>query len=202
MNIRKLLPGVIIAIICTAMIVVSRPITASREYVKGIESRRTEIDYYMKQDPESPIARDQRAGFIGLNYYPVDSEYRVSGTIRHFDGDEIIEVPLTSGTYERYIRYGEVELNDHTNLLEVWKPLSGTADNRLFVAFTDGTSGDTTYGGGRYLNLFLEDDDTMVIDFNLAYNPYCVYDYSYACPLPPLENRLSIDVLAGEKNYP
>ena len=158
----------------------------------------------MKNDPESPIPKAARKDFFGLSYYQIDSEYRVKANLERFDGDEIIEVPLTAGSYDRYIRYGVVEftLGGITNALEVWKPESGVAGNRLFVAFTDMTSGNETYGGGRYLNLYEDGDATITVDFNLAYNPYCVYDYAYSCPLPPLENRLAIEVTAGEKNYP
>ena len=69
------------------------------------------------------------------------------------------------------------------------------------MAFWDQTSGAETYGGGRYIDLFQQREHEITIDFNLAYNPYCVYDYSYSCPLPPAENRLTVPVRAGEKMY-
>jgi uncharacterized protein (DUF1684 family) len=71
----------------------------------------------------------------------------------------------------------------------------------LFVPFTDLTSGKETYGGGRYLDLEVPDGDSLEVDFNYAYNPYCAYTDGYSCPIPKPESRLSISILAGEKLY-
>ena len=204
MNIRKAVPGILVVVICAAAIIVLQPITAKRNYERGIQSQRRELDEFMGQGVGSPIPPAERKEFSGLRYYAIDEKYRVKANLTRFTDPEIIEVPLTSGAFDRYTRYGMAEFNldDTTNSLELWKPESGSADNRLFVAFTDATSGDITYGGGRYLNLYLDNTDYIMIDFNLAYNPYCVYDYSYACPLAPPENRLSIAVEAGEMSYP
>ena len=71
----------------------------------------------------------------------------------------------------------------------------------FFLAFADSTSGKDTYGGGRYLNVRQDGKNSITIDFNLAYNPYCAYNPDFACPLPPKENVLTIAIEAGEKNY-
>jgi len=73
----------------------------------------------------------------------------------------------------------------------------------LFIPFTDLTSGETSYAGGRYLDLLISDisNNSLLIDFNKAYNPYCAYATGFNCPIPPRENNLSIDIKAGEMNF-
>jgi uncharacterized protein (DUF1684 family) len=71
----------------------------------------------------------------------------------------------------------------------------------FFLAFADETSGKETYGGGRYLNVRQDGKNSITIDFNLAFNPYCAYNPDFACPLPPRENILEIALPVGEKNY-
>ena len=71
----------------------------------------------------------------------------------------------------------------------------------IFIPFADSTSGEDTYGAGRYLELGEIKNDRVVIDFNYAYNPYCAYSIDFSCPLPPAENYLAVAIEAGEKNY-
>ena len=70
------------------------------------------------------------------------------------------------------------------------------------MPFADETTGKETYSVGRYLDVDLPEKEDAVIDFNLAYNPYCAYNFNYSCPLTPEENRLSVPISAGEKNFP
>ncbi|MCK5678470.1 MAG: DUF1684 domain-containing protein, partial [Flavobacteriaceae bacterium] len=74
-------------------------------------------------------------------------------------------------------------------------------EDYLFLPFTDKTNGESTYGGGRYLDLKIPDGDTTVIDFNKAYNPYCAYNHKYSCPIPPKANQLDVEINAGVKAY-
>ena len=74
-------------------------------------------------------------------------------------------------------------------------------EDYLFLPFTDKTNGDSSYGGGRYLDLKLPEGDSIIIDFNQAYNPYCAYNDKYSCPVPPKSNNLDIEVLAGVKTF-
>jgi len=72
----------------------------------------------------------------------------------------------------------------------------------LFVVFADQTSGKTTYGAGRFIDIPKPDKNgNTSIDFNNAYNPPCAFTAFATCPLPPEQNRLSISIEAGEKNY-
>ena len=72
-------------------------------------------------------------------------------------------------------------------------------ENSLFVPFTDLTNGKETYGGGRYMDVEIPEGDSIVLDFNKAYNPYCAYSTNYSCPIPPKENDLPISINAGLK---
>ena len=73
--------------------------------------------------------------------------------------------------------------------------------NDLFLPFTDFTSGDGSYGGGRYIDLKIPENDLIVIDFNKSYNPYCAYSQRFSCPIPPEENDVSLRIEAGIKNF-
>ena len=72
-------------------------------------------------------------------------------------------------------------------------------EDYLFIPFRDGTSRIETYGGGRYLDVRIPDGKELLIDFNLAYNPYCAYSHRYSCPIPPVVNTLDVKIIAGEK---
>ena len=74
-------------------------------------------------------------------------------------------------------------------------------ENYVFLPFLDKTNGDETYGGGRYLDLYLNDNDSTIVDFNKAYNPQCVYDENFSCPLVPRENYINVRIMAGVKNF-
>jgi uncharacterized protein (DUF1684 family) len=67
----------------------------------------------------------------------------------------------------------------------------------LFLPFKDHTNGIESYGGGRYIDLSIPEGETILLDFNQSYNPYCAYRDGYSCPIPPEENHLELKVNAG-----
>src|SRR5207249_11236273 len=85
--------------------------------------------------------------------------------------------------------------------LPIYKSAEDPYSRSLFIPFSDETSGRETYAAGRYLDLEEQGGDDYELDFNMACNPYCAYSEEYTCPLPPAENKLSVRILAGEKNY-
>ena len=116
----------------------------------------------------------------------------------------------TSGkTKQQYRVYGIIHFNLHDTAvsLTIYQSRSLMSSEKykehLFIPFTDLTSGRETYGGGRYIDLSISDisNNTYIIDFNKAYNPYCAYTTGYNCPIPPKENDLSVAIKAGEMNY-
>ena len=79
--------------------------------------------------------------------------------------------------------------------------LDGAGATDLFIMFADGTSGHDTYGAGRFLHVPFAANGKTTVDFNEAYNPPCAFNHFATCPLPPFQNRLTLKVTAGEKNY-
>jgi uncharacterized protein (DUF1684 family) len=197
-----ILPLLALTVVLTVVIV--KRIEAPREYVNSVLEKRRQMDLFMQQSPDSPIPLQQRSSFEGLSYFPPDPAYRVRAKMIPIEGQEEIVVPTSDGTIRRYLRYAwaEFELQGSRHRLLLLQERERRVSNRLFLAFSDRTSGGETYGGGRYIDLFQQQEEEITIDFNLAYNPYCVYNYIYSCPLPPEENRLAVPIPAGEKIYP
>jgi len=113
-------------------------------------------------------------------------------------------IATSTGTRQAYMRYGAFtfEIEGRSLKLIVYKSAEDHPYSRsLFIPFSDETSGRETYAAGRYLDLEEQGGDDYELDFNMAYNPYCAYSEEYTCPLPPAENKLSVRILAGEKNY-
>ena len=97
------------------------------------------------------------------------------------------------------------QLNGVAHQLEVYQNkqlmLEEGFEDYLFLPFTDQTNGQETYAGGRYIDLRIPEGDSLTIDFNKAYNPYCAYNKKYSCPLVPSVNSLDTKVLAGVKDF-
>lgn len=176
----------------------SEPPTYEQEVVEW----RAEKNQAFKSGSESPIPQTQRASFSGLVYYDVDSRMRVPAALTETPGaTQVIEMDTTAGNRDRFRVIGRLEftLNGAKHSLTAFIPESASDARRLFVPFGDTTNRVDTYGGGRYLDLKRTSTGLYDLDFNYAYNPFCVYDVRYECPIPPRENRLPIDIRAGEK---
>ena len=161
-----------------------------------IEALRAAKDSLLKSE-ESPLLPAQRTHFERLAYYPIELRYRLRGELHIYGRQRIVEIPNTDGTTTELERFGRFvsAFGEQNFWLEVYRsPQTGEAE----VFFKDRTNGHTTYGGGRYARLTREDDGMYVIDFNNAYNPYCAYNPTYICPLPPQQNHLDFAVEAGE----
>ncbi|MEM0962513.1 MAG: DUF1684 domain-containing protein [Bacteroidota bacterium] len=148
------------------------------------------------RSPVSPLA--DTTGFDGLSYFPYDSTLAVSAVLVPAVSQDTVAFPTTTGELRPMISAGHLvfEASGVQWRLEAFRSVFGTAD--LFVPFRDATNNRQTYGGGRYLDLEEQPSGRYALDLNRAYNPYCVYDVSYSCPLPPAENTLELAVTAGE----
>lgn len=142
--------------------------------------------------------------FYGTDYFPIDSTFRIKARFELSKGKRF-KMPTTTDRKPIYRRFGFVyfELGGKECRLTVYQnvALSKQAEfkNYLFIPFKDQTCGTHSYGGGRYLDLVIPNEEYILLDFNLVYNPYCAYSHRYSCPIPPEENTLSIPVNAGEK---
>ncbi|GAB3801504.1 DUF1684 domain-containing protein [Spirosoma humi] len=166
-------------------------------YRQLLTEKRAEKDQFMRTSGESPI-RDKSA-FNGLSYFSPDPAYRVVARLEPFaDKTQKLVVHMSDGSEEVYEKFAHAvfSLNGEAHRLLIVK-----LANTYSILFRDETSGKDTYGGGRYIELdpAQMSDSQAIIDFNTAYNPYCAYAPTYACPLPPAENKLPIAVKAGEK---
>ncbi|HYL40277.1 MAG TPA: DUF1684 domain-containing protein, partial [Candidatus Binatus sp.] len=138
-----------------------------------------------------------------LQYFPVDESFRFDGlTLEPYAGSEpsSFQIPTSDGKLRDAERAGTFafEVAGRTQRLTAYRFAEGDTGS-VFVPFLDLTSGTETYGAGRYLDLYPDEDGTYALDFNLAYHPSCVYDARFSCPLTPAENRLPISIEAGER---
>lgn len=161
-----------------------------------LEFRRQKDEFFKSYD--SPLEYANRRSFEGLSYYPVNRGLVFTVALEPADDAEI-RIETTDGQTRLYRRAGFVtfEVGGEPARLVVYD----TGHPGYFIPFRDSTSGKDTYGGGRYLDIEPNDDGTITVDFNLAYNPYCVYNDAYSCPLPPSDNWLQVPIEAGEKDF-
>ena len=160
-------------------------------------------------DPEiTPLNKEQRRSFKGHDYYPVDPSYRVEARFEPTPKARPFMLATSTGTARLYRRLGilHFELNGEAHTLEAYVQASRfvpkTAKKYVFLPVIDDTTGETTYGAGRYLHYEgIPEGDTWVIDFNKLYNPYCAYNPSFECPKVPEPNHLPIAIEAGVKDY-
>ncbi|MFB6125053.1 MAG: DUF1684 domain-containing protein [Halanaeroarchaeum sp.] len=166
-----------------------------------VQAYRREKDDFFATDEDSPLPAERREDFEGLAYFDLDPNYRVVARLQAVRDPEAVELPTNRGPdveFERVATLGFSLHGDHHVLAAFRTP--GQRD--LLVPFNDETNGTETARDGRYLALEVGDLATgmdVVVDFNLAYHPFCVYDEDYVAALPPEENELSIAVRAGER---
>lgn len=157
-------------------------------------------------DPSSPLKKDD---LQFLRFYDADSTYRVVAIKELLPNEPTFVMPVFNGKGQAHVRYALLKfvLKGKSMQLAVYRSiaLANIADYKdyLFLPFTDDTNGTSTYGGGRYIDMSTKDftGNTVIIDFNKAYNPYCAFSGGYSCPKPPDENRLSIAIEVGEKLF-
>ncbi|WP_456461138.1 DUF1684 domain-containing protein [Reichenbachiella sp.] len=185
--------------VCMLVLVACEPKQKSLSYDEFIANDRKETHEFMNESEDSPFAGADST--IRLNYYPPNATFKVIAEIERIEKGGQLTLGTSDGVPRIYNKHAflNFELNQEPLRLLV---LKGEDNDGLFLAFADLTNDDTTYGGGRYINLnFSDQADKITLDFNLAYNPYCEYNAKYSCPLPPVENYLKVAIEAGEKLY-
>lgn len=174
---------------------------APLDHTDEIAAWRAEKDAFMRHASESPVPAAERATFAPLPYYPIDEQYRVPAALKVAQGTDIIELGTSTGVLRRMRKIGTLAftLQGEPLTLVAFADLDDARLRRLFVPFGDLTNGTETYHGGRYLDLDRTGSSVYDLDFNRAYNPFCVFDPRYECPIPPRENRMRVAVRAGER---
>lgn len=169
-------------------------------YTQSVMQDRVQRDMRMR-DKESVLPVRRRDAFQGLDYYPVDRTYRYVVSLDRFASPDTVLIAESTGGVRPQVQIGAVTVplpGGPTNLL-VFRGEGETPRGRRWIPFADSTNEFATYKGGRYVDLKPAGSDSVVVDFNRAYNPTCTYNPDFACPLPPPENRLRQPVPAGER---
>lgn len=172
-------------------------------YQQKLEKARQTKDASFRSGRDSPIPEDYRSSFQGLNYFPINPEYRFQARLERMPVQEYIQIQTSTGSTETYERWGWAHFQLKNQSLQLLILRSVADPSNLFIPFADETSARTTYGAGRYLDVEepIGNSNKIVLDFNQAYNPYCAYNERYTCPLPPPTNLLEVPIEAGEKSY-
>lgn len=160
------------------------------------------------RDPEtSPLPDRYRKDFDGLDFFEPDTTFRIMAKFKRTPEALPFLMPTTTERQSEEVVYGVLEfrLYGRSHKLEVYQNQELKEQEQykdyLFLPFADLTNGEETYGGGRYLDLSIPVGDSILIDFNKAYNPYCAYNPKYSCPLVPKQNRLDVAIKAGVKTF-
>jgi uncharacterized protein (DUF1684 family) len=178
---------------------------ASGDPERASDAFRAARDRLFREHDDSPISYVHRSRWRGASWYPYDAGWRVNGIVKQLANRSTLEMALAADGVTRFTRVANVEFTvrgvGHALAL-YW--LEGYGGG-LWLPFGDLTNGTSTYGGGRYLYDTIKGADLggstteFVLDFNFAYNPSCTYDERWSCPLPPKENKLPIEIVAGER---
>jgi hypothetical protein len=170
-------------------------------YEQEIANWRAQKDAFIRGAGQSPVPLAERASFPPLVYFPIEPEYRVPAALKVNPTNDILEMPTSTGDRRPMRRIGTLGFTLKGQELTLTAFVDATENDmrRLFVPFGDLTNGTETYTGGRYIDLDRTATGIYDLDFNRAYFPFCYYNPTYDCPVPPRENRLQTPVRAGEK---
>lgn len=204
MKSSRLVPLIILLAVIGFIIYSLQGGSSKEDYTASIQKDRSEKEEFMNSGEGSPFLKDS-VPFTGLQYFPIDEKYRIKAALEPIEDKKVVILSTSDGKEQKYLEYAfaTFSLEGIENKLLILELMEmGPQRGKLFLAFADETSGDESYGAGRYLDVKKVPAATsVVLDFNLAYNPYCAYNDSYSCPFPPKENILKIPIKAGEKNY-
>lgn len=177
------------------------------EIIEEIEAfRASENEKFQAEETTILEAKDLKK-FKGLEFYDINLDFRIEATFVRTPNEEPFLMPTTTSRLPEYVKYGEAhfEIDGKKLKLNLYQNTTPSEDpkyiDHLFIPFTDYTSGDGSYGGGRFIDGHIPKGFTIIIDFNLAYNPYCAYNSDYSCPIPPKENDLLVRIEAGVKDF-
>jgi uncharacterized protein (DUF1684 family) len=156
---------------------------------------------------ESPLMEKDLPDFKGLDFYPIDKKYRVEATFTKVADTTPFKMKTSTDRAPLYAKYGKVNFTLEGKDIELfvyqsvkYRTIEKYKDE-LSLPYKDLTSGKTSYGGGRYVDLKIPESNTIVIDFNKTYNPYCAYNHKYSCVIPPPENFIDLEIKAGTMKY-
>ncbi len=178
---------------------------STSEILKSNKKFRSEINRDYADSTKSPLTKEDFTTFTELPFFPVDTNFCLEAEFKRSKRKKSFKMETTTSRRPIYDVYGTATfaLGGTEYSLNVYQShqLRDTEEFKdyLFVPFNDLSNGDESYGGGRFIDLSIPEGNTIIIDFNQSYNPYCAYSARYSCPIPPKENFLNTKVLAGVK---
>lgn len=166
-----------------------------------LEAFRRAKDNFFRKGPGSPLTPEQSKDFQGLRYFPENPALRFELPLEKYSEPERIQMQTSTGSAQDYLKVGRVVFQVGGQHAELQVYESVDHPGAYFIPFIDATSPEESYGAGRYLEPEETHAGEIVLDLNLAYNPYCAYNDRWSCPIPPAENRLRVRIEAGEKKF-
>ena len=163
-----------------------------------LEAFRAEKNGFFGSHLQSPLTREQKMKFQGLNYFPENAALRLEVKVDEFPMKETFEMQTSTGDAQVYEKFGRFHfmVDGEEAELTIYQSQHG-----FFLPFVDSLANHETYPAGRYLEPEPLPGGHFFVDFNIAYNPYCAYNEQWSCPITPAENRLKVAVRAGEKLF-
>ncbi|WP_298879057.1 DUF1684 domain-containing protein [uncultured Polaribacter sp.] len=176
----------------------------------GETTYQKELNASYKDASKSPLKKKDLKNFKGLDFFKIDSSFVIKANFTKIENAPTFEMATTTDRKPLYKEFGLVNftLNGKNCQLTIYQSQDDLRDEKykdyLFLPFTDNTSGGESYGGGRYMDIMISDiktDNTVTLNFNNTYNPYCAYNDKYSCPLTPRKNHLDLEIKAGIKVF-
>lgn len=194
-------------VLITILLISQLASAQNKEYQQEIKEHRIELNNLFKHKKNSPLPKSDLKKFTSLPFFVAKDKYKVNAKLTYTFNSPITYIQNTGGQTEAYQQYALATFTiDGKELsLSIYQSMSlknkRGYENYLFIPFTDKSNGKTTYTGGRYLDTSIPKKSTgyIILDFNKAYNPYCAYNKKYVCPIPPKNNYLDLEILAGVK---
>jgi uncharacterized protein (DUF1684 family) len=175
--------------------------------LSAVEKFQKELNAEYADAKTSPLLPDDLKVFKSLDFYPANEKFYVVAQFIRTENELPFEMKTSTNRKPVYVKYGEAHFNIDGQFfkLNIYRNIELSKKEQykdyLFLPFSDLTCGSESYIGGKYIDLNIPQGDTIVIDFNRSYNPYCAYSPKYSCPKVPLENDLKIEIRAGVKKF-
>ena len=199
-----------IASIFTVFLLITSCNSQGKRPLMGKTKYQQELNASYKDASKSPLKKKDLKKFNGLDFFTVDSTFIVKAKFTKIENAPTFKMATTTDRKPLYKEYGLLNftINGENFELTIYQSQDDLRDKKykdyLFLPFTDDTSGNESYGGGRYMDVMTTDittNNTVVLNFNNTYNPYCAYNDKYSCPLTPRKNHIDIEIKAGIKVF-
>jgi uncharacterized protein (DUF1684 family) len=175
--------------------------------LSAVEKFQNELNAEYADAKTSPLLAEDFKVFKSLDFYPANEKFFVVAKFIRTENELPFEMKTSTDRKPIYVKHGEAHFNIDGQFfkLNIYRNIELSKKEQykdyLFLPFSDLTCGSESYIGGKYIDLKIPQGNTIVIDFNRSYNPYCAYSPKYSCPKVPLENDLKIEIRAGVKKF-